>query len=98
MEIKHIFRFILWIITNGNDEITDLIVATFGVYNILEILLDVLSTSDIFPAWLKCFEAADKIFVICFVAIVLRMIKNLVIAINTEADDVDEYLTILEEG
>lgn len=98
MEIKHVFRFMLWLIANGNDEITDLIVASFGVYNVLEILLDVFNTSDIFPLWLKCFETADKIFVIGFVAIVLRMIKNLVIAINTEADNVDEYLDALEEG
>ena len=96
--MKHMFRFMHWLVVNGNDELTDVWLIVFGIYHVIDALLKVFNTTDAFYLWMRCFKTTDILFVILFLTALFRLFKNLFIAIIIEADTIDEYLEVLEEG
>lgn len=96
--MKYLFRFMRWMVVNGNDELTDVWLIVLGIHHVLAALLKVFNTTDAFYLWMKCLKAADILFVIAFLMALFRVFKNLFIAIIVEADTIDEYLNVLEES
>lgn len=96
--MKYLFRFMHWLVVNGNDELTDVWLIVLGIHYVLAASLKVFNTTDAFYLWMNCLKAADILFVIAFLMALFRVFKNLFIAIIVEADTIDEYLDVLEES
>ena len=93
-------RFLFWLVSHGNDELTDLWFVFVGIFTVFECLLGVYSAAETFEAWMTYFRITNKLFPIIVLMAAIRVIKNLfIMAIVIDSEDsAEDLLNALEES
>lgn len=92
--MKDVFKTMVWLITNGDDEVTDIM----AILLMISVIADVIKWNYLHVETFALFKIIDNVSVVLFIttvsAMVLRLIKN--IYILSESSEEDGFLS--EEG
>ncbi|MBO7450292.1 MAG: hypothetical protein J6U54_07955 [Clostridiales bacterium] len=89
--MKNYVKKAMWFITNGDEEISDIIVISGVISIILDVLMRNLRGIETIEQWMICFRIHSVIYAIFLFALWLRVANNMIQWLNETVGDDEEF-------